>query len=128
MALFKRFKDAIGSPDTTLLTEGIPAWGAIEDVQLGGTTITVGVDQYRVCSFRLQVRIDGREPYTATAKQRVQELALARRSGAPVCVRVDPADPQRVQIDFESPAPTVTVPAPTDGSGACWPAACRARW
>lgn len=117
MALFKKFKEALGTPDAKLLTEGVPAWGAIEDVQLGGATVTIGVDQYRVCSFRLQVRTDGQQPYTATAKQRVHELALARLSGQPVCVRVDPADPQRVQIDFDSPAPVVTVPQRTDGTG-----------
>lgn len=117
MALFKKLKDALGSPDTQLLTEGIPAWGAIQDIQLGGTQITIGVDQYRVCTFQVEVRTDGQQPYVATAKQRVHELALARFSGAPVCVRVDPTDPQRIQIDFDSPAPVVTVPRSTDGRG-----------
>jgi hypothetical protein len=67
MALFKKLKDALGSPDTQLLTEGIPAWGAIQDIQLGGTQITIGVDQYRVCTFQVEVRTDGQQPYLARA-------------------------------------------------------------
>lgn len=118
MALFKKFKDAMGSPDAELLQSGIPAWGMVQDVQLGGTTVTIGVDEYRVCTFVLQVRLDGQQPYTATAKQRVHELVLARLSGGgPYCVKVHPDDPSRVQIDFDSPPPVVTVPPRADGSG-----------
>ena len=114
MALFKKLKEAVGSVDSQLLTTGIPAWGALQDVQLNGTQVSIGVDQYRVCTFTVQVRIDGEQPYVATTKQRVHELALARLSGAgAVCVRVDPADRQHIAIDFDSPAPVVTVPATT---------------
>ena len=41
MALFKKIKDAIGSTDGELLARGIPAWGAVQDVQLDGTQVTM---------------------------------------------------------------------------------------
>ncbi len=118
MALFKKLKDAIGSTDGELLANGIPAWGAIQDVALNGTQVTIGVDQYRVCTFTVEVRLDGEQPYSATARQRVHEIALARLSTAgAVCVKVDPADRSRIQIDFDSPAPSVRMPAPAPGTG-----------
>jgi hypothetical protein len=118
MALFKKPKDAIGSTDGELLANGIPAWGAIKDVSLNGTQVTVGVDQYRVCTFAVEVRIDGEQAYTASARQRVHEIALARLSTAgAVCVKVDPTDRRRVQIDFDSPVPVVRLPEPAPGTG-----------
>jgi len=118
MALFKKLKDAIGSTDGELLASGIPAWGAIQGVQLNGTQVTIGVDQYRVCTFTVEVRLDGETPYRATVRQRVHELALARLDTAgAVCVKVDPSDRSRIALDLDSPPPVVRVPAPAPGTG-----------
>ena len=112
-------KQAFGTPDATLLTTGTPAWALIEDVQLGTMTMSVGVDTFRVCTFVVQVRLDGEQPYQASVRQRVHELQVARLPiGVPICARVDPADRSRVVLDWDTPAPTVTVPPRTDGLGA----------
>ena len=65
----------------------------------------------------VQVFLDGEQPYVAQTRQRILEYQIPQLSqgGAVVAVRVDPADPQRIAIDFQSEAPVVTVARAPDG-------------
>jgi hypothetical protein len=66
--------------------------------------------------------LDGQQPYQAVASQRIQEIYIPQLSsgGAVVAVRVDPADKTRVQIDFATAPPTVTLPASEGHNSAAW--------
>ena len=64
------------------------------DANLSGMAIRIGVEQYRVCTLRLQVFLDGNPPYVAECKQKVQ-----------------------VALDFSAEAPIVTMSRPPEGAG-----------
>jgi hypothetical protein len=54
----------------------------------------------------LMVQVPGRPPYAAKRKQFVPLILLGRLStGSPLSVRVDPADPSNVEIDWDTPLP-----------------------
>jgi hypothetical protein len=56
--------------------------------------------------MNLLVDVPGRAPYQATRKEFVPLILLARlASGAPLAVKVDPADPSKVIVDWDAPAP-----------------------
>jgi hypothetical protein len=59
------------------------------------------------------VSLDGKDPYTATCKQRIPEIEIAQiQPGAStVAVRANPDDLTQVAIDFSAEPPTVTTPA-----------------
>ena len=61
----------------------------------------------------LLIDIAGREPYPVTRKEFVPLIMLSRlSSGAPLPVRVDRTDPQRVVIDWDNVRLGATAPAP----------------
>lgn len=68
----------------------------------------------RKCTFTVQVYREGHEPNTATAVQRVQEVYIPQfASGrAWVAVRVDPANPAHIALDFATQPPEVQVENP----------------
>ena len=71
-------------------------------------------DQPQV-EMQLLVSIPGRAPYPATRKEFVPLILLGRlSSGLPLPVKVDPADPQRLVIEWSAPS-AVAGPAP-DGT------------
>lgn len=54
-------------------------------------------------AMSLRVHLPGRPPYTANRKEFVPLILLGRlTSGAPLPVRVDPADPQNVVVDWQN--------------------------
>ena len=108
------FNKITGGVDKKLLETGLPGRGIITDVKLTGTTIQTGNGLVqRSCIFTMEVSLDGKDPYTASCKQRIPEIQIAQiQPGAStVAVRANPDDLTQVAIDFNSEAPTVTTPA-----------------
>ncbi|SHN44523.1 DUF3592 domain-containing protein [Cryptosporangium aurantiacum] len=103
------FKQLTGGVDDELIRTGRPARGLILDVQLTGTTVQMGGPPERVCVFTLEVTLDDTQSYQAVARQRIAEHVLPRLQPGQtfVAVRVDPADPNRVAIDWASEPPVV---------------------
>ena len=83
--------------------------GVILGFELTGMSIEVNGVESRVCRFQVQVMLDDTEPYIAACKQRLAVWDIARiQPGATVAaVRVDPADPQRIALDFTIEPPAV---------------------
>jgi hypothetical protein len=55
--------------------------------------------------MNLMVALPGRAPYPVNHREVVPMIMLGRLSnGAPLAVRVDPANPQRVAIDWSTSA------------------------
>ena len=117
MGFFKKVKSMAGGVDSELLENGRLGRGVIVGLELTGTAVSLGVDEYRVCQVAVQVFLDGEQPYVAQARQRILEYQIPQLSqgGALVAVRVDPADPQKIAIDFQSEAPVVTMGKAPDG-------------
>lgn len=113
----------LGSPDDDLIRTGELARGNVIGVTPGGMTMQVanGLVE-RKCDLTVRVYRDGQTPYDATTTQRVQEVYIPQLSSgaAWVAVRVDPADPQRIVVDFATPAPDVQVAAGAGETGAAW--------
>lgn len=106
------FRSLTGGADPDLLATGILARGEITSMSLSNTTLTVmNGPVERTCTFTLRVMMDGRAPFEATVNQRVQEIMIPQlqQPGTVLAVRVDPADPSRVAIDFSSQPPHVTL-------------------
>ncbi|WP_439565447.1 hypothetical protein [Microcella sp.] len=104
----------IGSPDDSLLTTGELARGHILGLSAGTLTMSVmNALPERKCTFTVQVYREGHEPYTATVAQRVQEVYIPQLASgsAWVAVRVDPANPARIALDFATAPPEVQVKA-----------------
>ena len=89
----------------------------IASTGLAGTATITGLtqtgmslnDQPQV-KMQLLVAIPGRAPYPATRKEFVPLILLGRlSSGLPLPVKVDPADPQRLVIEWSAPT---SMPAP----------------
>ncbi|MFB9317086.1 hypothetical protein [Cryptosporangium minutisporangium] len=110
------FKQLAGGVDEELLRTGRPARGLILDIQLTGTTVQVGGPPERVCVFTLEVTPDDTPAYQAVVRQRIAEHVLPRLQPGMtfVAVRVDPANPGRVAIDWASEPPVVRA-TPTAG-------------
>ncbi len=113
----------IGSPDDDLLTTGELARGNITAVRATGMTLQVmnGLVE-RKCDLHVRVYRNGHAPYDAVVAQRVQEVYIPQlTSGAAwVAVRVDPANPARIALDFGAPVPEVQVAASDGTSSAAW--------
>jgi hypothetical protein len=108
------FSKITGGADKKLLQTGLPGRGIITDLKLTGTTLQSGNGLVeRTCIFTMEVSLDGKDPYTATCKQRIPEIEIAQiQPGAStVAVRANPDDLTQVAIDFSSEPPTVTTPA-----------------
>ena len=75
-----------GGTDTKLLKTGPLGRGTIVDLQLTGTTVRSGNGLVqRACVFTVEVGLDGKEPYTATCKQRIPEIQIPQiQPGAPL--------------------------------------------
>lgn len=104
--------DLIGSPDDALLVKGELARGHVLGIAASSLSMSVmnGLRE-RKCTFTVQVYREGHEPYQATAVQRVQEVYIPQfASGrAWVAVRVDPANPARIALDFATAPPEIQV-------------------
>ncbi len=103
-----------GGEDKKLLETGLLGRGTILGVQPSGTTLQMGNGLVgRVCTFTLQVNLDGKESYQASCRQRIPEIQIPQfQPGATVvAVRVNPQDPSDVALDLQTEPPTVTVTA-----------------
>lgn len=117
MGFLKKIKSMAGGVDDELLKQGRLGRGVVVGLELTGTTVSLGVDEYRVCQVAVQVFLDGEQPYIAQARQRILEYQIPQLSqgGAMVAVRVDPADLQKIALDFASEPPVVTMGKAPDG-------------
>ena len=117
MGFLKKIKSMAGGADDELLANGRLGRGVVVGLELTGTAVSFGVDEYRVCQVAVQVFLDGEQPYVAQTRQRILEYQIPQLSqgGAVVAVRVDPADPQKIAIDFQSEPPVVTMGKAPDG-------------
>lgn len=110
------FQQMTGGVDSALLATGTLGQGEILGLQLSGTTLSVGNGlTERNCTFTLNVRLDGKQPYQATVSQRVPEINIPQlqQPGATVAVRVDAANPAHIAIDFATDPPVVRMPEST---------------
>ena len=91
--------------------------GTAQVTSLSQTGMTLN-DQPQI-DMELLVAVPGRAPYTARRKEFVPLILLGRLgSGMPLPVKVDPADPQRVIIDWQaSGTAPVAAPAGTPAAG-----------
>ena len=86
-----------------VITTGIPAVATIT----GLTQTGLFVNENPQVELQLQVQVPGRPPYPATRKDIVPLILLGRLNiGQPLAVKVDPANPGDVVVDWEAPAPT----------------------
>jgi hypothetical protein len=111
------FSKMTGGPDKKLLETGLLGRGIITEVRPTGTTLEVGNGLVqRVCVFTVEVSLDRKAPYTATCKQRIPEIQIPRidPGNTTVAVRVNPAEPSQIALDFATEPPVVTTPG---GSG-----------
>ena len=77
-------------------------------------TVMNGLEE-RTCTFHLRIMSDGQQPYEAQVSQRVPEIHIPQlqQPGVVVAVRVDPANPQNIAIDFATQPPEVRLPEST---------------
>ncbi len=82
-----------------LLRVGIPARARVLGVQMGGMTVTVGVDRQLQLVIGAEIHIDGRPPYPAQITALVSELQIPQvQPGAWLDVRVDPQVPTTIAL------------------------------
>jgi len=121
--LLNSANQAFGGADAELLANGVLGRGEVLGVEASGTTLQIGNGLVeRTCTLTLNVMLDGRQPYQARVTQRIQEVYIPQLSAgnAVVAVRVDPNDPNRIALDFDSPVPEVTLPASEGQNSAAW--------
>ena len=119
MGLFSKLKEA-----TSLVSGNTDIPGArlgrgiITDVQLTGSSITIGAIEQYVCRITVEVALDDTERYTAVCKQKMPAWTIAQvqPGQTAVAVKVSPTDPQQVAIDWDTPATTVRAAKPTAGN------------
>jgi hypothetical protein len=115
------FSKLTGGADKKLLETGLPGRGIITDLKLTGTTLQSGNGLVqRTCIFTLEVSLDGKDPYTATVKQRFPEVQIPQidLGNTTVCVKANPENLEEVAIDFDSPPPVVHTAGPAPGHSA----------
>lgn len=114
---------ALGGADSELIQNGLLGRGEVLGVDASGMTLQIGNGLVeRKCTVTLNVMLDGKQPYQAQVSQRIQEVYIPQLSsgGAVVAVRVDPNDPNRVAIDFDTAVPEVTLPASEGANSAAY--------
>jgi hypothetical protein len=121
MGLFGKAKRELGIVDKKLIAVGVLARGNIVSVTPGG--MTIGDDSNlqhgpeKVCTVVVEViGLDGEDPYEATCKHAIPLIYIPRmqEDGAAVAVRVDPHDPQHIELDLASEAPPAPIIAVSD--------------
>jgi hypothetical protein len=85
-------------------TDEILSGGMAGTAQITGLTQTgMYLNEQPQVSMDLLINLPGRPPYPATRREFVPLILLGRlTSGQPLPVRVDPADPQKVVIDWQN--------------------------
>lgn len=119
MGLFGKAKREVGISDKKLLAHGVLARGNVRSCTPGRVTVgddavlTYGAES--VCTVVVEViGLNGEEPYEATCKHAIPLIYVPKmqEQGAAVAIRVDPADPQNIELDLAAevpPAPIILV-------------------
>lgn len=93
-----------------LLRVGIPARARVLGVQMGGMTVTVGVDRKLQLVISSEVHQDGRPPYPMQITQLVSELQIPQvQPGAWMAIRIDPMNPMNAIIEATGVGPPGTM-------------------
>lgn len=119
----KGVESLAGEADADLLANGVLARGEVTAVIPEGTTIQVSNQLVkRRCTVGLTVYMDDQKPYQAQSTQLIHEVVIPQlqQPGVVVAVRVDPANPARVAIDFDSEIPTVRLTRGEGENSAAW--------
>jgi hypothetical protein len=83
-----------------LMANGTPGKATIKNVGQTGTTI----NENPVAILDLEVAVEGKQPYPVQVQSAVPQVFLARLvPGGQVGVKVDPANPQTVAVDWNAP-------------------------
>jgi len=122
MGIFKKAKAHLGIEDKELLREGLLARGNV--VSCTPTAMTTGreADGYgpkSVCNVTVEVvGVPGQAPYEASCLHAIPKVYLPQMNtpGAAVAVRVDPADPQHIELDLTEDVPPAPAATAEDGS------------
>jgi len=94
-----------------IVSSGLPGTATVTALTQTGMSLN---EQPQI-DMELLVSIPGRAPYPARRKEFVPLILLGRlSSGQPLPVRVDPADPQNVIVDWSASG---TMPAPSSAPG-----------
>lgn len=119
MGLFKKMKEAVAGTDADSIENGVLGRAVVIGLDVSGTSITTGGVETRVCTFVLEVALDDTPRYQAQARQRIAvwDIGRIQPGGTMVAVRVDPNDPQRVAIDWQTPPPQVRASGNDANSG-----------
>jgi hypothetical protein len=123
MGLFSKAKRELGIADRKLLASGVLARGNIVSIEPGGMTIgddsNLRYGPEKVCTVVVEVvGLDGEDVYQATCKHAIPLIYIAKlqEEGAAVAVRVDPGDPQRVELDLHTEVPPAPIILVSDGT------------
>jgi hypothetical protein len=112
----RRLRGAKRSRDDLTRT-GIPGEGTILSIRETGISFRSGLEV--LVGFELEVRLPGRAPYNVALEQGVPRLLLGGvLPGSIVTLRVDPADPDDVAIDFSAAPRAGGVPTAMGAPGA----------
>jgi len=110
MGLFSKIKEAASLvTGNDGITDARIGRGVITSVAPTGSTVTSGAIEQYVCRITVEVTLDDTPSYTAVCKQTLPAWSMARIQPGitTVAVKVDPQDPSRVAVDWDTPAPTV---------------------
>ena len=116
MGLFDRAKRELGMVDRKLIANGILARGNVVSAVPDGMTIgqdaNLAYGAEKVCRVVVEIiGLNGEEPYEATCKHSIPLIYIPKlqEKGAAVAVRVDPDDPQHIELDLGTEAPPAPV-------------------
>jgi hypothetical protein len=84
-----------------LLATGLPGEATVTGLRQTGVSMNRG--QYMQIGMQLSISVQGRPPYAVQHTEFVPMIMVGRLStGAPLAVKVDPANPQRIAIDWSA--------------------------
>ena len=119
MGLFDKAKRELGIADGKLLESGVLARGNVLSCEPDGMTIgqdsNLAYGAEKVCKVVVEViGLDGEDAYEATCKHSIPLIYIPRmqEKGAAVALRVDPKNPQHIELDLGTevpPAPIILV-------------------
>ena len=99
----------LGKADATrrrLLQTGVPAQARVLQIQMGGMTVTTGVNRQLQLQIAAMVHRPGTAPYAANFTAMVSELQIPMvQPGSWLAVRVDPSNPNSIAIEAMGVAP-----------------------
>jgi hypothetical protein len=116
MGLFGKAKRELGITDKKLLANGVLARGSVVSCEPDGMTIgdnaNLAYGPEKVCRVVIEVSgLDGVDPYQATCKHAIPLIYIPKiqEAGATVAVRVDPNDPQHIELDLATEPPAAPI-------------------